>query len=82
MAKKKEALTKEDVLEVAISEIRTKFGDGAIMKLGERGNAAVEVISTGVLPLDVALGIGGVPRGRVVEVFGPEGGGKPPSRCT
>ena len=76
MAKKKEALTKEDVLEVAISEIRTKFGDGAIMKLGERGNAAVEVISTGVLPLDVALGIGGVPRGRVVEVFGPEGGGK------
>lgn len=76
MAKRKDNVTREDVLEVAISEIRSKFGDGAIMKMGERTNASVEVISTGVLPLDVALGIGGVPRGRVVEVFGPEGGGK------
>lgn len=76
MAKKKESLTKEEVLEKAIDDIRTKFGDGAIMKLGERTNMNIEVIPTGVLPLDVALGIGGVPKGRIIELYGPEGGGK------
>lgn len=76
MAKKKEAMTKEEVLEKAITDIKQKFGDGAIMRMGERTNMNIEVISTGVLPLDVALGIGGVPRGRVVELYGPEGGGK------
>lgn len=76
MAKKKEAVTREDVLEQALSEIKGKFGDGAIMRLGDDARPAVEVISSGILPLDVALGIGGVPRGRVVEIFGPEGGGK------
>jgi recombination protein RecA len=76
LAKKKEYATKEEVLEHAIIDIKQKFGDGAIMKMGERTNMNIEVISTGVLPLDVALGIGGVPRGRVVELYGPEGGGK------
>ncbi|MDR1137018.1 MAG: recombinase RecA [Synergistaceae bacterium] len=76
MAKKKEPVTKEEVLDKAITDIKQKFGDGAIMKLGDRTNMNVEVIPTGVLPLDVALGIGGVPRGRVVELYGPEGGGK------
>jgi len=74
MAKK--ALTKEDILEQALQEIRGKFGDGAIMRLGDEVPKSVEVISTGILPLDVALGVGGVPRGRIIEVFGPEGGGK------
>lgn len=60
----------------ALGEIRGKFGDGSIMRLGDEVQHAVEVISSGILPLDVALGIGGVPRGRVVEIFGPEGGGK------
>lgn len=73
---KKAAVTREDILEQALGEIRGKFGDGAIMRLGDEVQHAVEVISTGILPLDVALGIGGVPRGRVVEIFGPEGGGK------
>lgn len=76
MAKKKEAVTREDVLEQALAEIKGKFGEGAIMRLGDEVRPAVEVIPTGILPLDVALGIGGVPRGRVVEIFGPEGGGK------
>jgi recombination protein RecA len=77
MAKKKEpTTTKEEILVKAITDIKQKFGDGAIMKMGERTNMNVEVIPTGVLPLDVALGTGGVPRGRVVELYGPEGGGK------
>lgn len=76
MAKKKESLTKEEILERALTGIKQKFGDGAIMRLGERTNMNIEVIPTGVLPLDVALGIGGVPRGRVIELYGPEGGGK------
>ncbi|MDR1579931.1 MAG: recombinase RecA [Synergistaceae bacterium] len=77
MAKKKEpTTTKDEILNRAITDIKQKFGDGAIMKMGERTNMNVEVIPTGVLPLDVALGTGGVPRGRVVELYGPEGGGK------
>jgi recombination protein RecA len=74
--KKKEPVTKDEILDKAITDIKQKFGDGAIMKLGERTNMNVEVIPTGVLPLDVALGVGGVPRGRVIELYGPEGGGK------
>jgi recombination protein RecA len=76
VAVQREVITKEKVLEKAVTDIKQKFGDGAIMKMGERTNMNVEVIPTGVLPLDVALGIGGVPRGRVVELYGPEGGGK------
>ncbi|MCR5347165.1 MAG: recombinase RecA [Fretibacterium sp.] len=68
--------TRDQVLEDAIDEIRSKYGDGAIMRLGETAKSNVQVIPSGVLPLDVALGIGGYPRGRIVEIFGPEGTGK------
>lgn len=73
---KKAPVTREEILEQALTEIRGKFGDGAIMRLGDETPRAVEVIPSGILPLDVALGIGGIPRGRVIEIFGPEGGGK------
>ncbi len=73
---KKTALTPEQILEEAIGEIRSKLGDGAIMKLGDQAKTDIEVIPSGVLPLDVALGIGGYPKGRLVEIFGPEGSGK------
>ncbi len=63
-------------LEEAIEEIKQKFGEGAIMKLKEVRSSDVDVISTGSVSLDMALGVGGVPRGRVIEIFGPEGGGK------
>ncbi len=76
VSKRKNPQTREDVLDIAIEDIRSKFGDGAIMRLGESYKAEVEVISTGILPLDVALGIGGLPKGRIVEIFGPEGSGK------
>jgi recombination protein RecA len=76
VSKKKTPQTREDVLDLAIEDIRSKFGEGAIMRLGESYKAAVEVIPTGILPLDVALGIGGLPKGRIVEIFGPEGSGK------
>lgn len=76
MSKRKNPQTREDVLDIAIEDIRGKFGDGAIMRLGESYKAEVEVISTGILPLDAALGIGGLPKGRIVEIFGPEGSGK------
>ena len=76
MAKRKDSVTREDILEQALIEIRSKFGDGAIMRLGDEVQRVAEVIPSGILPLDVALGIGGIPRGRVVEIFGPEGGGK------
>ena len=75
-AVKKPAQTREEILEAAIGDIRGKFGDGAIMRLGDTAKKNVEVISSGVLPLDVALGIGGYPKGRIVEIFGPEGSGK------
>lgn len=73
---KKAAQTREEILAEAIGDIRSKFGDGAIMRLGETAKKNVEVIPSGVLPLDVALGIGGYPKGRIVEIFGPEGSGK------
>ncbi|MGC7878193.1 ATPase domain-containing protein, partial [Desulforudis sp. 1190] len=68
---------KEKALELALLGIERQFGKGSIMRLGEAGaKFNVEVISTGVLSLDVALGIGGMPRGRVIEIFGPESSGK------
>lgn len=73
---KKAAQTREQILEEAIGDIRSKFGDGAIMRLGDSANKNIDVISSGILPLDVALGIGGYPKGRIVEIFGPEGSGK------
>jgi len=63
-------------LETALAQIERQFGRGSIMRLGDEGRAPMEVIPTGSIALDVALGIGGLPRGRVVEVYGPEGSGK------
>lgn len=60
----------------AVTQIREKYGEGSIMKLGEAKRVAVDAVSTGCLSLDIALGIGGVPRGRVIEIFGPEASGK------
>lgn len=60
----------------ALDQIRDRFGDGSIMKLGEAKKMNVEAITTGCLSLDIALGVGGVPRGRVIEVYGPESSGK------
>ncbi len=69
-------MERDKALEMAVGQIEKQFGKGAIMKLGERGNVGVAAIPTGALALDIALGIGGLPRGRVVEVFGPEASGK------
>ncbi|MGC9048914.1 MAG: recombinase RecA [Patescibacteria group bacterium] len=62
--------------QVAIEQIKAKFGEGSIMKLGEAKRMDVEAITTGCLSLDLALGVGGVPRGRIIEIFGPEMSGK------
>ena len=68
---------KEKALDLAITQIDRQFGKGSIMRLGsDRPNIGENVISTGCLSLDVALGVGGVPRGRIVEIYGPESGGK------
>ncbi|SHE33911.1 MULTISPECIES: recombinase RecA [Caloramator] len=67
---------KQKALELALSQIEKQFGKGSIMKLGENSKLNVEAISTGSLDLDIALGIGGVPRGRIVEIYGPESSGK------
>ncbi len=67
---------KRQAVELAIEQIQKQFGRGAIMRFGEGPVAAVETVSTGILPLDLALGIGGIPRGRIIEVFGPESSGK------
>lgn len=64
------------VLEETVKEIQEKFGEGSIMRLSEAKKVAVDVIPTGSLSLDIALGVGGIPRGRVIEVFGPESSGK------
>ena len=67
---------REQVLEQTISSILKRFGDGAIMKLGDATHLDVETIPTGSLALDIALGVGGIPRGRVIEIYGPESSGK------
>ncbi|HEY6317119.1 MAG TPA: recombinase RecA [Acidimicrobiia bacterium] len=69
-------MERKQALDMAVGQIEKQYGKGAIMRLGERGNVGVEAISTGALALDLALGIGGLPRGRVVEIFGPEASGK------
>ncbi len=69
-------MEREKNLEMAMSQIERQFGKGAVMKMGDAGNRKMDCISTGALSLDLALGIGGVPRGRVVEIFGPESSGK------
>jgi recombination protein RecA len=67
---------RDKALDVALTQIDKQFGKGSVMRLGERAAAPIEVIPTGSIALDVALGIGGLPRGRVVEIYGPESSGK------
>jgi recombination protein RecA len=73
---KVESTDKQKALELALSQIEKQFGKGSIMKLDENVRMDVDVISTGILGLDLALGVGGLPRGRIIEVFGPEASGK------
>ena len=73
---KEEKQQKIKILENTVKEIQEKFGEGTIMKLGEARRVNVDVIPTGSIALDVALGVGGMPRGRIVEIFGPESSGK------
>src|SRR3989338_5358818 len=67
---------KRQAVSMAIEQIQKQFGKGSIMRLGEGPAVPVEVIPTGILPLDLALGVGGVPKGRIIEIFGPEASGK------
>jgi recombination protein RecA len=69
-------MEKEKALELAIAQIEKQYGKGSIMKLGENAKLNIEAISTGALPLDIATGIGGVPKGRIIEIYGPESSGK------
>ena len=73
---KEEKQSKIKILEDTVKDIQEKFGEGAIMKLGDVPKVDIDVIPTGSLSLDLALGVGGVPRGRVIEIFGPEASGK------
>ena len=74
--KKTTAEAKKDALTTALAQIEKQFGKGAVMKLGDNAAMQVDAISTGSLGLDMALGVGGVPRGRIIEVYGPESSGK------
>ena len=67
---------KSKAIEIAVAQIEKQFGKGSIMKLGSKERVAVEVIPTGALSLDMALGIGGIPKGRIIEIYGPESSGK------
>ena len=73
---KKNTDGRDKALEVAVGDLRKRFGDGAIMKLGESTHLQIEAIPTGALSLDIAVGVGGIPRGRVTEIYGPESSGK------
>ena len=68
--------TEEKALDEAIKQIEKQFGKGSIMRLGDRADISVDVIPTGSLTLDLALGIGGYPKGRIIEIYGPESSGK------
>ena len=69
-------MERDKALEMALGQIEKQFGKGSIMRLGENAHMQIEVVPTGALALDVALGVGGLPRGRIVEIFGPESSGK------
>jgi len=75
-SKNSAALGRFNAAQEAVNQIKQKYGEGSIMKLGETKNLDVEVIPTGCLSLDIALGVGGVPRGRIIEIYGPEASGK------
>ena len=67
---------KKKALDAAIAQIEKQFGAGSVMRMGEKANLDVEALPTGSIGLDMALGIGGLPKGRIIEIFGPESGGK------
>ena len=67
---------RDKALDIALQQIDKQFGSGAIMKMGERTNMNIEIVPTGALSLDLALGVGGLPRGRITEIYGPESSGK------
>ena len=74
--KEKELKEKNKSLDAAISQIDQNFGKGSVMRLGQQQALDIEAISTGSLSLDLALGIGGLPKGRIIEIYGPESSGK------
>lgn len=76
MSKVNEQSGKEKALEVALGDLKKRFGEGAIMRLGDRNELQIETVPTGCLSLDIALGVGGLPKGRVIEIYGPESSGK------
>src|SRR3954453_2126543 len=69
-------MERDKSLEMALGQIEKQYGKGSVMRMGEKATMAIESISTGALSLDLALGIGGLPRGRIVEIYGPESSGK------
>ena len=75
-SRKDEAMKREEALDVALGQIERQFGKGSVMRMSDRPQVAVGAVSTGSLALDMALGIGGLPRGRIIEIFGPEASGK------
>jgi len=74
--KEKELKEKNKSLDAAISQIDQNFGKGSVMRLGQQQALDIEAVSTGSLSLDLALGIGGLPKGRIIEIYGPESSGK------
>lgn len=74
--KNKQDDSKKKALKMAVTQIEKQFGEGSIMKLGQRKTLKVDIIPTGSISLDLALGVGGIPRGRIIEIFGPESSGK------
>ena len=76
------ATDKKKALEQALGLIEKNYGKGAVMRLGENSSMHIDHIPTGSIGLDMALGIGGLPRGRIVEIYGPESSGKTTVRCT
>ena len=69
-------MDRDKALEMALGQIEKQFGKGSVMRMGEKGSMAIETVPTGALALDLALGVGGLPRGRVTEIYGPESSGK------
>jgi len=69
-------MERDKALDMALGQIEKQFGKGSVMKMGEKGSMKVDTVSTGALALDLALGVGGLPRGRVIEIYGPESSGK------
>src|ERR671913_1267198 len=69
-------MSREEALDTALGQIERQFGKGAVMRMNDRAHVSVGSVSTGSMALDLALGVGGLPRGRIVEIFGPEGSGK------